>query len=448
MMDTQRIWFLAGAVVLAVWASGQAGEVKLAGRYIDPVHGFSLRPPAGAISKREFSVSRLVSWSKRDPGTGAIAWTLSVHRVIEGHKDIDLKQYSKALAEKLARQEKFKVDSVKLSPAGGKGAIHLRGISGGRVKLWQRQVWILARPQQFLIIMISGPVDMKARLDDICQAVLETLKLTDPKTAAALREKMLARGRKLLAGLTDEKLAAAIRTKPQWLLLRLENKYVGFMKVAESRAEREATAGYEVKTWVWAQVRAKAPPTLGKLVAFATADRTREYWSKNAWVGAGQGRLRKVLGEEVTTHRNSISSKVTSNEPRPRTQARKTTIPPGNIPVYLPQAMVMLLPRLVDLKAKGTYAFAVYNAQADGFDMRTFSVAGAEQIALGGKKINAIRCTDQPAADVPAVTLWVDPDGALLRTVNTVGLVMEAATRDDVLKHFARAPGIIAAMGK
>ena len=76
--------------------------------------------------------------------------------------------------------------------------------------MWKRQVWILAEPDRFLIVMITGPVGSKTQLDQISQAVLETLELSDPKAALAAKEESLNRGREFLAALSKKKLAGAI----------------------------------------------------------------------------------------------------------------------------------------------------------------------------------------------------------------------------------------------
>jgi len=174
---------------VALWVSmfgvarEAAGRVELDKRYVDPMHGFSLRPPAGTERRREFSAAKLVSWALRDEKSGAVVWTLTVLQAVEGKPVTDLKPYAEALADKLRTEENFHMEKdFVLGPVAGKAAIDLRGLTGG-VQMWQRQVWVLAEPKRFLIVMISGSETMKAELDDVCSRVLATLQLSDPEEA-------------------------------------------------------------------------------------------------------------------------------------------------------------------------------------------------------------------------------------------------------------------------
>ncbi|MCK4602558.1 MAG: hypothetical protein KAU28_08840, partial [Phycisphaerae bacterium] len=369
------VWILAG--VMAAGAAGQAAEkneiqtVELGKRYVDPLHGFSLRPPAGTDRQRQRVAARLVSWTKRDPRTGAIAWTLSVLKVTETNEKIELKPYSQALAKKLQTQENFREVTTELAPVAGKAAIHLRGVSGGSLGLWQRQVWVLTKARKFLIIKITGPVDMKDRLDAICGAVLATLEVTDPKKALEKRKELLARGEKLLAGLTDKKLTDATHGEPQWCLLRFKGDDVGFMLTTESATRREGRRGYEVKLWVMSRLP-KDQPRLLKRVLFTTVDRKLERWTESLQIGSGPTSV--VIGEDGIRQDDVIVCNFARGD---RIDTNKKAVP-ASLTFYLPRAIGLLLPRLVDLQEQTSYAFAVYAGDVNDFDMRTLKVIGPD----------------------------------------------------------------------
>jgi hypothetical protein len=443
MMTAKRQIRLAAVGVLAVsWGvcgTIRAQQVELGPRYFDPLRGFSLRPPLGTERKRGGSLSRMVGWSKRDAKTGAIAWTLSVLQGKESKEITDLEVYSKALVENLRTQEKFRVDSTELISVDGKQAIDLRGVGGGKVLMWKRQVWILAEPDRFLILAIAGPVGIKNQMDRIHQGVLETVRLIDPESARKQREENLARGKEFLSGLTKDRIDKGIRSKPRWYLFQLKGKYVGFVRIAESRGSFQGDRGYEVRSWVLLRLP-KVPQRLLKRVMFITPDLTVEHWSEHLRMGIGENAVR--AGEEGIKQQDMILCNIAQGR---RTKTQKRQVP---VPIYLPRAIGMLLPRLVDLNRRTSYSFATYTTPANEYDLRTFTVLGPEEITLGGRKVKTIHVTDQVAADREAANLWLDEKGNLLRLEDPEGLVMEPVTHAAILSRFPEADKLVRSLGR
>ena len=164
---------VAAPAVAQVAPATQAAELDR--RYIDPINGYSLRPPADAERKRETSRARLISWVHRDAKSRAIVWTLSVGQVFETHDNVDLEPYSKALADRLKREQLFESKKVRLSTLSERPAIDMEGAIGGDFNLYQRQVWVLAEPNRFLVIMLTGPLDAAGSLGAMMDQVLQTL---------------------------------------------------------------------------------------------------------------------------------------------------------------------------------------------------------------------------------------------------------------------------------
>ncbi|MDP7161937.1 MAG: hypothetical protein QF792_00400, partial [Phycisphaerae bacterium] len=94
-----------------------------------------------------------------------------------------------------------------------------------------------------------------------------------------------------------------------------------------------------------------------------------------------------------------------------------------------------------------SYAFATYDATGNNFNLRTFTVEGPEEIELSGRRVQAVRVTDQLSADAPPATMWIDKKGNLLIMEAAGGLVMEVATGQAVLRRFPNAEEIIKTMG-
>ena len=428
------------SAALALLAVAPAlGQVALDRRYRDPLHGFSLRPPAGTERRREFSASRLVTWVRSDPKSGAIAWTLTVHRGARTKEDIKLEAFAKELPKQLLASDRFFVDkkSVRVLPVAKKGAIQLEGVMRGAVRLWQRQVWVLARPRRFLVFTIRGPEADKDKLRKIFDAVAKTIIISDPKAEREAREENLKRGRELLSELEDAKIKAVIHAAPQWFLLRLKDKDVGFMKQTESARKHKGSAGWEVVTWVMMRLP-KDKLRLQKRVLFTTTDRSLERWREQLQVGEGAGAI--TLAEDGMKQADLIVCNVGQNR---RIDTKRQKVPKKH---YLPRAMTILMPRLIDASKASAYAFATYTTQANAFDMRTFTVIGPETITLGGRRVKAVRMTDQPAADAEAVTLWVNKKGLLLRMQTSEGVVMEQTSEGAILRRFPKAKAALAAM--
>ena len=409
-------------------------DVVLSKRYAAPLEGFSLRPPAGTGRVKQPSPSLLVSWSKRDAKSGAIAWTLSVQRAIESKTDIELGPYSNALAEKLRNQENFRIDSLNILPVAGKGAIHLVGQTGGIIQSWQRQVWILTEPGRFLIISITGPVGLKDQLNAICEAVLGTVELNDPQAALAARKENIARGEEFLAALTTKKLQAAICNEPLWYLFNMNGKYVGFMKVTESVEDRSNARGLAVVQHVMMQLPDDKLRLL-KREEFATADRSVEFWKEWSQIGEGPGA--QWMREEGLKQAKLVVCSISGPT------GERTNKKPVPVGIYLPRALGKLLGRLVNLSVPSVHAFAIYNTAANSFDMRTFSVIGPDKIALGDRQVDCVQVTDQLAADTESVQLWLDARGVLLRMQSPQGLTMEKASYPKILRRFYAAESYI-----
>jgi len=422
------------AAVATVAAVG-ADEVELGSRYIDPANGFSLRPPKGTERRKQFSPSLLVSWRKRDAASGAIAWTLSVLKVPRAEKKLDLAAYAKTLAHRLRTKDGFDVEGAKVVSLAGTKAIDIRGVAGGKARLWKRQVWLPGGAKRFLVVQIAGPTGMKQTLAAVSEAVVRTLVLTDPKVAAARRKESLQRGTKLLASLTDERLAAAMG-KGQWFLLRLGGKEVGFMFVDAQPATVAGVArrGYRVEMcWYLQHGKKKSVHVIFRKM-LTTADRSYERWSEALYAGKTTGMPAAV--EQGAMAGGMITCSITSGgKTTPRRQK-----PPMNY--YLPRAMGFLLPQIVDLTSPAAYAFASYTSQTNRFDLRTLTVVGPEKITLADRRAETIRLTDQTAAHVEPATLWVTPAGKLLRMKTGEGLVMEPASPSAVTRRFAKAESI------
>jgi len=441
-MNKAVILSTAMLLVLTCAAQGQqTGEIKLAPPYIDPVRGFSLRPPADTTCSRVVSANRLVIWTKRDSAKAPILWRLSLYaRTDDNFKPGgDLAVHGRKLSTLLAKIEGFQAPPPRVIDVGPAKAINLRGVTTGKVRFWQRRVWVHLRGSKFLEVRMSGPVAQRDKLDAIASTVLKTLKLTDPKDAKAHRQAALKRGSDILKSLTDQKLTDALAADDQWFLYSRDGKSIGFMRQQETSSTSSGKSGCRVKSWIMMNLEGKRLKLHRDM--FTTADRSIETWLETAQV-VSPGRTVSMkeqgakTGEqvdcEITVDKKNISQK------------------PVNVPKenYLPRAMAWLLRKMVDLKAPSAQAFATYNGRSGNFNLRTFTVIGPEEIEVGGRKVTAVRVRDQLTAETQAADMWVDTSGNLLIMKTADGLVMERASEKAVERRFSKAKETIKSMGR
>ena len=79
-------------------------------------------------------------------------------------------------------------------------------------------------------------------------------------------------------------------------------------------------------------------------------------------------------------------------------------------------------------------------------DVLTVTLVGPETIELGGQKVQAVRLNLRPAEDREEFALWLDSAGQMLREDLGEGQNAERSTRDEVLRRFPAARGLLPAI--
>lgn len=424
----------AAVCLLMICLPAYADDDALGQRYTDPLHGFSLRPPAETERIRQSSPGLLVSWHKRDAATGAIAWTLGVAETIEPSEPSDLRQYATALRQKLQNEQNFQVESEAIKPVAGRPAIHLQGITGGGLRLWQRQVWVQAQPQRFLVFIASGPETRKDDLDKLMDSVLATLRVEDPTAAIERRRKALQRGEELLDGLTPEQMGKILGgNEPRWYLVKMKGRTVGFMWQKSAVGKWQDIDGYVVHNVLMVRLPDDSPRRMWRRM-FVSGDRSEEHWQQRLEIDSGDESV--TIIEEGLKQNDRLVATVRSGEHR---QSHDKELPSHVRGIYLPEALGAMLPRVPDLSQKASYGFARYEARANTFEMRMFTVEGEREVTIAGETVQAVRATDQPSLDAEQTELLLDREGNLLRMTTAEGLVMELSTAAAIARQFPQA---------
>ena len=411
--------------------AGTAAESKLGPRHIDPVNGFSLCPPAGVKLDRRVATTRLAKWVMRDARTGAIAWQLIVRKEAGPKDGVSLAAFARQIAAGLRKQPQIRVEKAAVITLLGKPGVETAVIQGTRNQRWQHDLWARTSSGHLLVLSISGALGLRDRMDKLLGQVVRTWRLSDPREQAEVRKTNLQRGRALLAGLTQAKLAAAVTGQERWFLYRRGDKDIGFMRVTAKQARRDSTQGVEVSTRACLSLPQGQSMAIRR-VMFADARRSKEYWSETAQVLRG-GKVIRRMSEEGTCEGSLIVCKVTSDG---KSATRKKPLEPNTAAIYLPRAFTLLLGRLTDLSTPGAYGFATYTTTANEFDLRSFTVVGPAKVTLGSQSKPCVEATDQVAADAAPAALKLASDGSLLRMQADGGIVMEQSTRSAVLRRY------------
>ncbi|MHC4717940.1 MAG: hypothetical protein ACYS5V_13280 [Planctomycetota bacterium] len=437
-------------ICIAAAAPGRAtttAPVLLGGRYTNVLNGFSLRPPAGTERLRRTSRRRLVAWVQRDEATGAIRMSLEVLRTRQLPAKLPMDQYAKDIAKRLLVTSRLNVESTELGTVAGRPAMHFRGMTHGELKLWCRQTWVKvrsgpekpdaageARLDEYLVLNLTGPGNDKARLDAVMTACAATLRLFDPVAARRQRADSLARGAKVLAGWTDAKLRALLSPRPGYYTMVLAGRVIGFLRVTEAIGRPfDGATGLWVVRWGCL----KAPDQPRQLIheeLFCTADRQVEQWRHALMNGEGRSATRSFQEGIKQGNVLLVGSRARGRPP----QSKKFVMPEPIRGAYLPGAMSILVPQLIDRSKPTLYGFAVFNPVAGGFDLRTVRVVGPEGLSVSGRTVKATRLTDQKADDAPQTDVWVDAAGRLLRTrAPDKGVVIQRSSQAAVVRLFA-----------
>ncbi len=432
-------WVLAMAMAVplaAAQAQGPApGRGEAVGRRLTAtLHGFSICPPREVERVREASTHRLARWVRRDDKTGAVRWSMEVLKNQHKPNEMPAAEYAKVVAKELARNEQFKIESIDVTIVAQRPAMHFRGIWSGALQMWRRQIWVPLGPEEHLVLDVAGRMSDRGEMDAALTASAGTLRVFDPSAAIAERSKGLTRGSGVLGKLTHEKLRAVLADEPQYFLVELKGRTVGFLKISEGMATRSGARGLRVVRSGALKLAGK-PRQLIREELFATADRAFETWRSTAVIGEGKAAAGPVVLEAIKQHGLLL---VHTTRPGVARQTQQLQVPQPVRAAYLPAAFSAVLPRVLDRSRPGAYGFAVFSAEAGDFHLRTVRVVGPEQIVLDGKKVSGTRLTDRASQDAAVASLWADPKGFLLQMRTAEGLTTRRADRQDVLSAFAK----------
>jgi hypothetical protein len=451
-------WMLGLVLVVAAAGGAQpAGEdsasetpaAEIQRAYRSPMEGFALKPPAGAVRTDTQGPAVLAQWTMQDPQSGETLWTLRVYRTTFRNREANIRDYAQAVTETLTLREGMKIGDLTYMDVAGCPAIQITGgtkeqivtdTTGIRSKLpatQLRQAWFLRGPGEFLVTEFAVVGNESERLNTTWENLLSSIELFDAKTFQLEQERNIKQAGVFLNHLTSEAVERALPRTPRWFLVYQSDKPVGWLCMQGRPARRNRIAGYEICSWAMFQL-SDQPVRLIRQQQFADPKFSMGQWQGRIQIGSGEQSA--LLVEDGLRQGPLIVS--TFHDGLRQTNVEKT-IPRDVTGMYLPKAVGVLLPSLLDRTKTAAYTFAEYDRRKNDFQMRTVSVVGPERIDLRGKFVDAVRITDQPTADAEAVTFWVDETGRVLQSRSPDGFLRVSASQKDVLKVYPNARGVI-----
>jgi hypothetical protein len=459
-------------VLLASACPAEAQESS-AGIYRDPLNGFTLRPPTGGERMaQDEDATYLARWVNHDK-EGDVCWTLTVSRMILHQVGPTLEEYGRTLRDAMLTQglRGSTVDEPRTTAVSGLPAIELNGVLKISAKIGMadvqakeedihfRQLWVRVRPAEkilppptapnqpthkpaaFLVFKMGAPQAKGGVMDGEWKAMLRSLTVEDPEEFLVRLKKDTGQAASFLgARLAQEAIAAAMPAAARWFRLQQGRGNLGWLRVQGGAARVDGNSGYEIRTWAMIQHPGQ-PVRLVRQRMFLSEDTSMEIWRLHRQVGSGP--QAPLMVEDGIRQKNLIFVDLHEQN---QIRSLQRDVPEAVKAYYLPKAVGLILPSLLDLNRKTTYVFAEYNSAIHGFDMRTVQVFAPEMISLGGRPVEAVRLVDQPAFDADPITLWVDARGDLLRAKASDGMTTEFVTEQEILRAFPKANSVVREM--
>jgi hypothetical protein len=443
--------------------------------YVDKLNGFSILPPEGGILNPRKSPQTIVGWLCYDPKTKKIKWSLRVLRITARDSKEGVEAFAQTFAGKLAGQKDTSVVDKKVLKISGHDAVVISGIKtdevdGKSTKIYFRRLWVrtafekvevdMGKPKkspevsekskvtlvtsEFLLFELISPLVNRDIANSIWKKTVSSLKILDvEKTLTNLKENS-ERAKIFLQNLWENKSLDSISGEPSWYLVFVKDKPVGWVMMQGKAVQRNYIDGFELRLCSMRQEPNKKV-LLSRQQLFVDPKLQAGFWSIYSQLGSGPDSV--LSSEEGLLRGDKVVCSISNGN---SVEARKKDIPREVREILLPKAIGLLFPRLVDINKQMGYTFAEYSSGKNTFNMRSFTVLGPEWIDIRGKRILAVKATDQPYLEAQPAELWLGKNGRVLRC-KSANNIIESSTQQQVLRYFPKANlyvGEISKLGK
>ncbi len=384
--------------------------------YTDPVFGFSLRPPVDAVP---VTVRRSDSRTRLERVRFAVepkrwAMTVSIHAAAGSTTP-------SAILDALRDERQNRVGDVRVD-ARSEQRVAARDAATGSFRLrvggadWIEHVTVVAMPpNRSLVLRLESPDASSSDADRALAATLATLRFPGSELTDNIVSRATLEGRSLLERV-KQRLGTLQLLPETYLRITREGRNVGLVRRTEQRVSDGTTTEIvvEVHTFSFSD---DEPPRESRSVTRTNHNLSSEHWEYEAWTARPDpdGRLMRqpVEIDRGLRERSMLALSFTSTPGQMLLANAAREVPAG----YFPQAVIRLLPRLVDLGKPAIYAFPCYSRELRGIVTRIVRTGGEEFIDVDGKSINAYRISDRETVLGPDTHSVVDEAGHLLRVV-------------------------------
>lgn len=406
MVDRWKIAAVVGAVVMLgqiVWPAGAAapphkpapaahapgGKLLSQQRWQDHSYGVSIRLPVDAQTMRQTADDCLIRIADN---RGTYGMTLSVKR---SRDRLNLLAVAAAAKQQMigvqGTTKLLSERDVKVGTHAGR-ALYFQSPQARGPDILIAEAMVQLDPQTFVVLDVRCDIEQKAAVGPIFDAILDSMRLTDPKELNRQREAALAAGthwrNTLHQAAPGEKTSRLHQALIPLQLYRLvgKDKDLGYMRVEQSAVTRDLKPGIRIHVESRLAAGGSIYDTLGEY--FLADDDLSELWSITTTqrpggpAGAG-GVGGAVPGAQPpsTLNRTFVETGIRTNgtltltldTPEGSTHHKYQVPGPG----YLSQVEALMLPQLLPIDHPGTYGFYCYHSRRQAITYRTEQVIPA-----------------------------------------------------------------------
>jgi hypothetical protein len=420
-------------------AVADEGGGLLADAYVDGTCGFSIRPPKGwqLIRQRlaeEKGLTLLQMVGRVGPNQTeqiALKQTSTTRKMPMGDM---LKQLHHELA--LVRN-KLEVLSLQEQEIGGRpGGLLTASYEEAGLQWFMQEAVIEQRPQQYYVLLYTGPLAERRTSEPLFQMVLSSLRLLADQLSDTELAEALAAGAEQLAGLDKDRLHAAISDD---LLLRLEidGKVAGFVRVQQAAGEVKRRPGVQVQERGWMFPPEGGARRLQSNMFIADGLREEEWTTSVSTCFPAKGDLPAYLDASLEEGVRNGEILIASQEYRLGegvTEKPAIKTPKG----YVSRALLRMWPGwLGDLAKPRRLAFTEYDHERAGFVVRLFDVKGVADAPSGVAAKGKLYKVEQREGVAGQMSEWyVDEKGRIV-CVKAGNVTMIPAEEKEMEKLFA-----------
>lgn len=426
------------AVVVGQAVSRPAESVPdLADPYVDGSYGVSIQPPRGwTLVRRQEPEARGVTLLRMVDRISATRVQEMILKRTSTTKAMSISEMLERIASSLELEfSGTKVLSQQVQTISGKpGAVLAASLTSDGVMQLRFEGIIELRPQQYYVLLYSGPAELREKSEPLFHLVLNSIKLLGEELDEAEMAAASEAGVRWMSGLSESALTKAIQPE-EFLEVKIDGEVVGVVIIQQSSHTWRDHQGIRIRERGWTfdkngQVR-RLQSTM-----FLSHDLRDERWktSVTTFFPAESDKPERLENawEEGVREGDVLLSNQTYRLSEPPQENSSLRLPK----TYIPRVLARLLPRLVGDPSKlEKFVFTAFDHQKAGLILRVVELKGPSELPEGRGPARVFRIDEREGVAEPS-SLYVDETGRLL-FMQSGKLSMRPAPREELEKRFA-----------